>query len=95
MGQFIAEDVTARWVVFAPQSVTQLDLPELPPEMAFYDGSWMTAPKIKTATVKRWDMVWLGLDPQFHYDSSRVVSVDLGYDLFETMTHAARNAKDF
>lgn len=82
MGKFSVEEVVPQWVVFAPGNMNKFNLPELPS---------IAAP----SNARRWEVIWLGTEAKYHYNQNFMVSVDLGYDLFETMTHAARNSRDF
>jgi hypothetical protein len=87
----IIEENHPQWVIFSDGSETTITLPSVPVKAM--------RQKVQKAPVRidaqRWEMVWLGFEQKHQFSAAQSRSVQLGYDLFETMTHAARNATDF
>ncbi|MDZ4678467.1 MAG: Ig-like domain-containing protein [Oligoflexia bacterium] len=97
-GTIINESVRPQWIVFGNSTLEKIQLPTLSAELlsidtrSIYDQIAQTQPP---TNFKRWEYIWLGLDPVLQFDNNQLMSVNIGYDLFESMTHAARNAVDF
>ncbi|MCC6278318.1 MAG: hypothetical protein IT289_10435 [Oligoflexia bacterium] len=87
----VVEESHPKWVVFASSKTSYFKLPQLPVDAQ--KESVLIAP-VRVDT-KRWEIAWLGLETRHQFDKSQLRSVNLGYDLFEAMTHASRNAQDF
>lgn len=94
-GSMTVEETRPQWVVFSPGTVSNVQLPELPQEMDLpTQYPWdQGAPGSRIS--KRWEAVWLGSDPSQIYSQERMRSEEMGYKMFEIMTHASRNGKDF